>query len=209
MALNETPSGRPYWPIALALVVGVAVLVTAGVVLSGRFRTPVGVQPAPSIPIATSPIAQAQGNTLVASQQLSSPAASSAAGAQQQIEAAYLRYWQVYSDAVLNLDPSHLNEVLAGRALQLVTDEINGLKAQDKPAKIDVQHSYAIVRFDQTSATLVDDYLSRSVLVDPSTKQPLPRSDPPTRVRQSFEFQKADGNWKILDGTRQTLPSSR
>ncbi len=110
---------------------------------------------------------------------------------------------------MLNLDPSHLNEVLAGRALQLVTDEINGLKAQDKPAKIDVQHSYAIVRFDQTSATLVDDYLSRSVLVDPSTKQPLPRSDPPTRVRQSFEFQKADGNWKILDGTRQTLPSSR
>src|SRR5579883_228391 len=129
MALNENPTGRPYWPIALALLVGVAVLVTAGVMLSSRFRTPVGVQPAPSISVAIPKSAGIPASTAATAQQLSS--AQSALGAatpRQQIEATYLRYWQIYSDAVLNLDASHLSDVLAGKALQLVTDEVGGLK---------------------------------------------------------------------------------
>nr|MDA8218666.1 hypothetical protein [Dehalococcoidales bacterium] len=123
-----------------------------------------------------------------------------------EIEAAYEDYLRVYSEAVLNLDTSHLNEVLAGQALQLVTDEVNGLVAGGRPVKIiEDERMVALGGVTETSATVVDEYVSRSVYVDPSTKQPLPRTGPPMRVRQSYELRKVNGAWKIIDGTRETL----
>jgi hypothetical protein len=123
-----------------------------------------------------------------------------------EVEAAYGRFLQVYGDAAMNLDTAHLNEVLDGQALQWVTEEINGLKAGGRPVKIIVDnHQIAFGPVSDNSATLIDEYLSRSVYADPVTKEPLPRTGPPNRVRQSYEFRKIGGVWKIVDGSREDL----
>ena len=196
---------RRYGIVGAALFAVIAVLLVGGYFLGNHLRPPVGVEqvvlPASPVPTqitaASSAPANASGTVAVGS---ASPVASSTA--ESDVTNAYLRYWQVYSDAVLNLDSSHLGEVLDGQALGWVSDEIAGLKKQGKSAKIDVQHRYAVVRMNDTSATLVDDYVSRSVYLDPTTRQPMARTDPPTNVEQSFEFQKISGVWKIVGGTR-------
>lgn len=219
-------AGLPYNAVGAALLGVVLVLLGAAFFLNSRLRppttieTPIAVQaprPAVATPSAIPTAAAASVSpSLTATPSIGSPTAESTAQLppgvhvantpeEREIEQAYLKYWQVYSDAVLNLDTSHLHEVLAGPALQWVTDEVNGLKAQGHPAKIDVQHAYGFSRVTETSATVVDQYVSRSVYLDPTTRQPLPRAGSPTRVLQSFDFQKINGVWKIVGGTRQDL----
>lgn len=156
---------------------------------------PVGTIPT-AVPAATAPVGTPESPELrVATSPL-----------EREIESIYYRYLQVYSDAVLNLDASRLAEVLDGRALQLVTEEVNELKANGTPVKIiEDDRVIAFGRVTDMSATLIDEYTSRSVYVDPNTHQPLPRTGAPTRIRQSYEFRKISGVWKVVDGTRQVL----
>ena len=124
----------------------------------------------------------------------------------QEVEQAYQKYLQIYSDAVWNLDTRLLGEVLDGQALTLVTDEVNQLKSSGRPVKvIEDDRQTVVVRASDTTATLVDEYTSRSVYANPKTRQLLPRDTPPVRVRQSYEFRKTVGVWKIVDGTREVL----
>ena len=41
-----------------------------------------------------------------------------------QVEQAYLHAWDVWAEALLELDPSNLDEALTGRALELVTEQV-------------------------------------------------------------------------------------
>ena len=214
----QTGSAPRYGVVAAVLLVCVALLLGGGYVLGQRLRPragPAGVSAATATSSSASPSADSggPGTSASAMPSRSGPAVAAASpetssAAEQQVIEAYLRYWQVYSDAVLNLDTSHLNEVLAGPALQWVTDEVTGLKEKNTPAKVNVQHNYAVVRLGDTTATLVDNYVSQSVYVDPKTRQPLPRTDPPTHVEQSFDFQKVDGVWKIVGGNRTVQSAS-
>lgn len=125
---------------------------------------------------------------------------------EREIEDAYYRYLQVYSDAVLNLDTSRLSEVLDGEALRSVAEEVDDRKASGRPLKvIEDDRLIAFGPVTETQASLIDEYTSRSVVVDANTKQPLPRTSPPTRIRQTYVFRKLDGTWKIVDGTREIL----
>lgn len=228
--LGETQAGadvsteprRPYWAVGLVLLAAVLVVLAAAFLLDRQLRPRVGIEatattpalaqastpptaaPSPTVPAAATPTAPAAAAPTVVASPTGLPVASSPL--EREIEAAYERYLRVYSDAVLNLDTSHLSEVLDGKALQLVTDEVNELKAKGRPVKIiEDDRAIALSRVTDTSATLVDEYTSRSVFADPNTKQPLPRTGPPTRIRQSYEFRKIDGVWKIVDGTREVL----
>ncbi len=211
---------RPWWPVGLALLGLVAVVLVGAVLLDRQLRPRVGVEPTPAVPAAaqTPSVLPSPTALTTASPTVGGVATVPTATAtlprvrvatsplEREIEDAYYRSLQVYSDALLNLDTSHLSEVFDGEALRLVTEEVNDRRARGRPLKvIEDDRALAFGRVTDTSATLIDDYTSRSVIVDVSTKQPLPRTSPPTRIRQSYEFRKIDGVWKIVDGTREVL----
>ncbi len=226
---------RPYWLIGLALLGLVVILLAGAFLLDRQLRPRVGIESPPavatavrptSVPVAIVPPTMPVTPVAATAQPAPVSTATTAAGApatqtpggprvatsplEQEIEAAYQNYLRVYSEAVLNLDTNHLSEVLAGQALQLVTDEVNGLKARGRPVKIvEDDRVVALGRVTETSATVVDEYVSRSVYIDPGTMQPLPRTGPPTQVRQSYELRKFNGVWKIIDGSREALGEVR
>jgi hypothetical protein len=125
---------------------------------------------------------------------------------EREIEATFERYLRIYSEAVLSLDTSRLDEVLAGEALQLVTDEIDDRRVRGRPLKvIEENRVVALADVTENRGFLLEEYTSRSVIVDASTQQPLPRSAPPLRVRQVYQLRRTDGVWRIVDWSRQDL----
>ena len=211
---------RPWWPVGLALLGLVAVVLVGAVLLDRQLRPRVGVEPTPAVPAAaqTPSVLPSPTALTTASPTVGGVAAAPTATAtlprvrvatsplEREIEDAYYRYLQVYSDAVLNLDTSRLSEVLDGEALRSVTEEVDDRKAKGRPLKvIEDDRLIAFVPVAETQASLIDEYTSRSVVVDANTKQPLPRTSPPTRIRQTYVFRKLDGTWKIVDGTREIL----
>lgn len=217
--------GRPYWLVGLGLLALLAVVFLGAFLADRQLRPGVGIQPAPTAVSAGSTQTPAWAYGSATTQPTATPTMVSATPSgtpgpggvrvadsplEMEIEAAYLKYLQVYSDAVANLDTSHLQEVLDGQALQWVTDEINDLKAKGRPGKIIEDDRLTSIAFvTETSASVADEYTSRSVFADPNTKQPLPRTGPPLRVRQSYDLRKINGVWKIVNGTREVLGEVR
>ena len=120
-----------------------------------------------------------------------------------EIEGAYVRYWNVRADAALTLDPSHLPEVAAGDRLEREREEIAQLQAEGRAAKVVVDLQFRVVQATETTATVYDDFKNFSYAVDRNTKTPL--VEPPRAAEihvVSFEMQKIDGVWKVVDGTR-------
>jgi hypothetical protein len=207
---HERPEQRrPYWAVGLALLGVVIAVLAAAVLLDQRLRPRVGIEPVPTIAAAptTAAAPTARAIPTATSAPVAAPERSTAnTPLEREIEGAYQRYVQIYSEAVLNLDTSRLGEVLDGDALQLVTAEVNDRKVAGRPLKvIEDDRLIAIGPVTDTSGSLIDEYTSRSVTVDMVTKQPLPRTSPPTRIRQVYTFRKAIGTWKIVDGTREVL----
>jgi len=120
-----------------------------------------------------------------------------------EIEDAYVRYWRVTADAALTLDPSQLPEVAAGDRLEREQEEIAQLLAEGRARKVIVDLQFRVVRATETTATVYDDFKNLSYAVDRNTKAPL--VEPPRAAEihvVSFEMQKIDGVWKVVDGTR-------
>src|SRR5579883_2360794 len=164
---------RPWWPVGLVLLGLVAVVLVGAVLLDRRFRPRVGVEPAPSVPaaaqmrsVAPSPTALTTASPTVGGIGAAPTATATPPGVrvatsplEREIEDAYYRSLQVYSDALLNLDTSHLSEVFDGEALRLVTEEVNDRRARGRPLKvIEDDRALAFGRVTDTSATLIDDY---------------------------------------------------
>ena len=131
------PPRRPFWVVGLALLAAVlAVLV--GSYLLGTLRPRIGTDPAPTAPAVAAPTAAP---TAVAGARAPQPSSAptptgllrrigvASSPTERAVGEAHERYLRIYSEAVLNLDTAHLHEVLAGEALQSVTDEVNDLKA--------------------------------------------------------------------------------
>ncbi len=205
-------TGRNYLVIGAALFVLVALLGIGAWALNDRLRPPTGVTPlatatvASATATASAPVAAASpaATSVVATPTLPVPVAT--APEAKQVEAAFAKYLQIYSDAVYNLDTSRLPEVLDGKALQLVTDEVNGLKSRGQRARIiEEDRGLAFASITPTSVTLIDFYTNKSVLVDPQTGKDIPRTAPPTKVQQTYQFRKIGDTWKIVDGTRRVL----
>lgn len=116
------------------------------------------------------------------------------------------RFLQVYSQALRTLDTSHLGEVLSGQALQVISDEVNGLKAQGKPVElVEKDHRVGFDLMTDSSAVLVDEYDSASVYIDPKTGEPLLRTGPEQNIRMVYEFSKVGNDWKIVQSARKVL----
>ena len=125
-----------------------------------------------------------------------------------QIEQAYLRYWDVYADALLRLDTSRLGGVLTGEALDNVRRQVEEQRSKNEPVRVRVEHQHQILIVDQTTASVEDNYLNHTVRIDPQTKQPT-EPDPNDRVRRTYTMKKVDGVWKVANiiGFRSGSPS--
>lgn len=224
--LGETQAGvdvstgprRPYWAVGLVLLAVVIVVLTAAFLLDRQLRPRVGIEatattPAlaqaatpptaalsPTVPAAATPAAPAAAVPTVAASPTGLPVASSPL--EREIEEAYLRYWDVLTQAYLNLDTSRLSEVMSGAELARQEQQIRDLKAQGRAAKLEAQHRIAFVQVSADHAVIYDEYLNRSIFVDPVTKQELPTKEPPATEKISFEMRKINGNWKVVDGAR-------
>lgn len=119
---------------------------------------------------------------------------------------AWSDYLRVYGEAMLKLDTSHLTDVMAGDALQRITDEVNRLASQHRPVMIiETNHHVAIVKLSNTSATLADEFLDGSEYVDAKSGEPIKRTTPPDQVLMTYQFQKTDTTWKVIQGTAESV----
>lgn len=224
MTAKDDP-GRPAWAIWLGLLGVVAVLLAAAFLLNRRFRSSVGIQGAPIASVTAPATVSAPSSQVASSSPLSSAARSPgsiAAAAnpastaalpssahvansplEKEIVAAYLHYWDVLTQAYLNLDPSVLPQVLGNPKLGREQAEIAQYKADGHAAKLIVDHHIALVQVSADHAVVYDEYLNRSVFVDPTTKRELPTSSAPPHVeKHSYDMQKINGVWKVVDGAR-------
>ena len=206
---------RPFWVVGLVLLAAVVAVLVGSYLLATGLRPRIGTDSAPTAPAVAAPTADPTAVTGAATTQPAS--APTPAGlppgigvantpTERAVVAAYEKYLQVYAEAALNLDTSRLSEVLDGQALQWVTDEINDRKARGRPLKvIEEDRLVGLSDVTETTGILFEQYTSRSVIVDVNTKQPLPRSSPPTRVQQIYVYRKVDGVWRIVDWSRRDL----
>ena len=112
------------------------------------------------------------------------------------VEAAYLRSWDVYTDAMLRLDPTRLAEVYTGAALDTRRDEIADLTAARTPARMRVEHDFEVVVVDDTNALVLERYRDHSVFLDGTTMQPL-GPDPDHVVSREYVLHREADGWRV------------
>jgi hypothetical protein len=224
--LGETQAGaevstaprRPYWAVGLVLLAVVIAVLAAAFLLDRQLRPRVGIEatattpalaqastsptaaPSPTAPAAATLTAQAAAVPTVVASPTGLPVASSPL--EREIEQAYLKYWDIRSEALYNLDPRRLPEVMAGAELEREQQQVSELKAQGRAVKTDVEHRIAFVRVGEANAELYDEYVNRSYLIDAQTKQAIRTPGPGGTAKVSYRLQKIDGVWKVVDGQR-------
>ena len=125
---------------------------------------------------------------------------------EQEISEGYLNYWQVYADAVFNLDETRLPEAMTEPHLERTRQEIQSLRQRGRAAKIDVEHDFLILQVDAAAgtATIRDRYTNRSYEVNAETKEMVGEAAPGTVLTDTYFLVKEGGVWKVRDGIRET-----
>lgn len=136
--------------------------------------------------------------TETASPQLSSPAQS----LEDEIGQAYLEYWDAYSSALLELDPSLAGDHAAGEELDRIEEEIQDLAIQGLALRIRVEHNFTVVEASDISATVIDNIVNNSFLVDAETKEPPEAEGSGDRFQDTFDMAKVNGRWVVVKSTR-------
>ncbi len=115
-----------------------------------------------------------------------------------EVEQAYLKFWEVWASANSELDPKRLEQVAAGEALRVLSEQVEAQRAKNQPVRIRVEHDYEILLPEEGVASVEDRYINHSVRLDPATKQPI-ETDPNQTVRKSHTLKKAQGRWKVFE----------
>jgi hypothetical protein len=123
------------------------------------------------------------------------------AAASEQVLQAYNQFWQVRTQALLELDPSQLGSVTAGQVLDGERRAIETLRAQNQAQQVDVEHNARILYASADEAAVEDHYVSHTVLVDAASKTPI-EPPPSTSWRLAYRLQKIDGVWKVVESVR-------
>lgn len=113
-------------------------------------------------------------------------------------EQAYLRFWEAWAEANLELDPSLLDEVATGEALEALKESVEVQKARNEPVRIRVEHNYEIAIVDENTASVDDRYINHSQRLDPDTMEPI-EEDPNVQVRKTHTLRKVNGQWKVAE----------
>src|SRR5204863_2865133 len=103
--------------------------------------------------------------------------------------------------ALLQLDTTHLSEVMDGDYLAAVSNRITELRAEGRAIKTQVVLNYAVIEATSDSASVVDDFVDNSVYVSSDTEEPL--SDPVgDQVRTLYKLRNNSGTWKVVESVR-------
>ncbi len=113
-----------------------------------------------------------------------------------EVEQAYLAAWDVWADALVELDTSRLPETFTGRALKLITSQVEEQSQANEPVQIRAEHNYMIAILDEETASVDDRYINHNVRLDPETLEPI-EADPNRREHRSFTLKLVGGTWKI------------
>jgi hypothetical protein len=118
-----------------------------------------------------------------------------------EVTAAFENYWNIRIQALLDLDETHLAEVMGGDHLRVIAQRIEELRSQNRAVRTDVDHDIHVLDVSTNGAHVVDDYISNSVYVDAATREPLsePASD---ELRVLYRLEKSDGTWKVVDSVQ-------
>jgi hypothetical protein len=128
---------------------------------------------------------------------LTTPPSTEAPTVEDEVEAAYLRSWEVYAEAMLELDGSSLGKVFSGAALQAARTELADLREANERALYEIEHDYTIdVKGEE--AFVVDNYINHSVTLNGSTREPI-EPDPNNRRKQVFVLQRDGSAWKVIE----------
>jgi hypothetical protein len=126
-----------------------------------------------------------------------------------EIAAAYKKYFDTRSEALLNLNPSLLDDVAAGQSLAGLQQTIEDDRAQGKALQTNVEHEQVyVIGFQDDRADVSDLYRDSSIFVDPVTHSPLPGQVAPAspdsapEVSVVYHLQRIDGVWKVVSGER-------
>ena len=123
---------------------------------------------------------------------------------EQEVSQAYLHYWEVYGEALYNMDTSRLSEVMTGPRLERALAEVSNLRDQNRAVKIVVDNRPVVVQVEGDQAVVLDSYENRSYLIDPVTKEPLSQpSDTAETIRDRVTLTRVGGIWKVLDTVRE------
>jgi hypothetical protein len=119
-----------------------------------------------------------------------------------EIEQAYLRFWDVYAKAALELDADPLNNVASGEALRLLKAQVEEQRGKNQPFRVRVEHNYQIVfpipgQGDDT-ASVDDRYVNHTVRLDPQTKEPI-EPDPNAPTHDTYTLKKVNGKWMVTE----------
>ena len=114
---------------------------------------------------------------------------------------AYENFWRVTSQALLELDETHLPEVMDGDYLATVTKRISELRAEGQAIKTHVILNYEVIQATAQSASVVDDFEDDSVYVKMGTEETLtePAGD---QMRVLYRMRLSSGVWKVFDSVR-------
>jgi hypothetical protein len=111
---------------------------------------------------------------------------------------AYVTYWRVRSQALLELDPVHLPDVMDGEYLNQFETQLKSLQMQGRAIKTQVTLNYVVVQASNETATIHDRVEDDSFYVVPGTQDPL---TPPANdvLRLELKLRKSEGSWKVID----------
>ncbi len=118
-----------------------------------------------------------------------------------EIGKAYVAFWRVKSQALLELDPMNLSDVMDGDYLATTTQLIEELRSEGRAIKTQVSLNYLVVEASAESATVVDNFEDNSIYVAIGTEDPLstPMLD---RLSVLYRLRNLAGAWKVVDSAR-------
>ena len=159
----------------------------------------------PRATVATTPATSAR--TTAATPVTPSPTASLGQNrpeAERRVLEAYQQFWEVYSQAVLELDPAPVESVASGERLQGIREEIEDLRRRGLAMRVSVTHNPLIIELNEDSAVVYDEMINKSFFVNAATKEPRTASGSGMLLQDTYTLQRAvDGTWKVVSGGRQ------
>jgi hypothetical protein len=118
-----------------------------------------------------------------------------------EVSRAYENFWRVKSQALLDLDQSHLADVMDGDYLSTVNQRIDDLRSEDRAIKTHVILNYRVVEATQRAASVIDDFEDDSIYVKTGTEEPL--SEPVAdQLTVLYKLENFSGTWKVVDSVR-------
>lgn len=117
---------------------------------------------------------------------------------EEQVEAAYLFYWDVVLDAFARGDDRYLPLVLVDEGLAMHIDQIRRHNSQGIRMTGDKVHNYQIQVLEPTIAALLDEQYSRLRTEDVETGEVI-EADPYEQKYWRYTLVKRDDQWLISD----------